>query len=119
VVIDNLSINGQLTLGENIADLGGLKLAYLALQKTRRDKPAAAKIDGFTPEQRYFLSFGQIWRGLMRPEALRLQVQTNPHSPARFRVLGPLYNLPEFFEAFSVSPDQAGGRRNPTPVEIW
>jgi putative endopeptidase len=119
VVVDDLTINGQLTLGENIADLGGLKLAYLALQKTLRGKPAPAKIDGYTPDQRFFLSFAQIWRGLMRPEALRLQVQTNPHSPPRFRVLGPLYNMPEFFKAFDVSPEQARGRLNPTPVSIW
>jgi len=84
-----------------------------------RGKPAPAKVDGYTPEQRYFLSFAQIWRGLMRPEALRLYVQTNPHSPARFRVLGPLYNMPEFFQAFDVSPEQSRGRLNPMPVEIW
>jgi len=118
VVADDLKINGALTLGENIADLGGLKLSYLALEKTLRDKPAA-KIDGYTPEQRFFLSFGQIWRGLMRPEALRLMIQTNPHSPARYRVLGPLYNMPEFFKAFDVGAEQARGRVNPKPVEIW
>jgi putative endopeptidase len=119
VAVDNLTVNGDLTLGENIADLGGLRLAYLALQKALAEKPAPAKIDGYTPEQRYFLSYAQVWRGLMRPEALRLQVLTNPHSPARFRVLGPLYNMPEFFKAFDVSPDNAKGHLNPKPVQIW
>ncbi len=119
VVLDDLHINGKLTLGENIADLGGLKIAYLALQKALRGKPAPPKIDGFTPEQRYFLAFAQLWRAKMRPEAARVRLTTDPHSPARFRVLGPLYNMPEFFEAFDASPAQAGSRLNPKPVRIW
>ncbi|HEY7313286.1 MAG TPA: M13 family metallopeptidase, partial [Gemmataceae bacterium] len=94
VAIDDLKINGEMTLGENIADLGGLKISYLAFQKTRKDKPAE-KIDGFTPEQRYFLSFAMLWRAVVRDEFLRRQVRTDFHSPARFRVLGPLYNTPE------------------------
>jgi putative endopeptidase len=117
--VDDLKINGQLTLGENIADLGGLKIAYVALQKALKEKPAPKKIDGYTPEQRFFLAYGQIWRGKMRPEALRLMVKINPHSPARFRVLGPLYNMPEFFKAFDVRPEDARGRLNPKPVSIW
>jgi putative endopeptidase len=118
VAVDSLTVNGELTLGENIADLGGLRLAYLALEKVLAGKPAK-KIDGYTPEQRFFLSYGQVWRGLMRPEALRVYVVTNPHSPARFRVQGPLYNMPEFFKAFDVSPDDARGHVNPKPVHIW
>jgi putative endopeptidase len=113
-----LTINGDLTLGENIADLGGLKIAYLALKKAQAGKPAT-KIDGFTPDQRFFLAYAQLWRGMMRPEALRLQVLTNPHSPPRYRVLGPLYNMPEFFEAFDVPMDKRRGRLNPQPVVIW
>lgn len=118
VVIDQLHVNGKLTLGENIADLGGLKIAYLALKKALKGK-RVEKIGGFTPEQRYFLSFAQLWRAKMRPEALRVMIATNPHSPPRFRVLGPLYNLPEFFEAFGATPEQAGSRLNPKPVQIW
>jgi putative endopeptidase len=114
-----LHLNGKLTLGENIADLGGLKIAYLALKKAQQGKPAPAKIDGFTPEQRYFLAFAQLWRAKQRPEAARVRVATDPHSPPRFRVLGPLYNMPEFFEAFGATPEQAGSRLNPTPVQIW
>jgi putative endopeptidase len=119
VPLDGLTVNGDLTLGENIADLGGLRLAYLALEKTLTDKRALKKIDGYTPEQRYFLSYAQLWRGLMRPEAMRLYVMTNPHSPAKFRVQGPLYNMPEFMKAFDVSPEQAKGHVNPRPVHIW
>jgi putative endopeptidase len=118
VAVDTLTVNGELTLGENIADLGGLRLAYLALEKLQGDKPPR-KIDGYTQEQRFFLAYAQIWRGLMRPEALRVYVVTNPHAPARFRVLGPLYNMPEFFKAFDVSPEDAKGHVNPKPVHIW
>jgi putative endopeptidase len=118
-VLDGLHINGKLTLGENIADLGGLKIAYLALHKALAGKPAPGKIDGYTPEQRYFLAFAQLWRAKIRPEAARVRLATDPHSPPRFRVLGPLYNTPEFFEAFGATPEQAGGRLNPKPVRIW
>jgi putative endopeptidase len=118
-VLDGLHVNGKLTLGENIADLGGLKIAYLALHKALDGKPAPGKIDGYTPEQRYFLAFAQLWRAKVRPEAARVRVATDPHSPPRFRVLGPLYNMPEFFEAFGVTPEQAGSRMNPKPVRIW
>lgn len=118
-VLEGRKINGRLTLGENIADLGGLKIAYEALGKTRKDTPAREKIQGYTPAQRYFLSFAQIWRGKARFEVLRLRLVTDPHSPARFRVLGPLYNMPEFFDAFDVPADKRQGRLNPKPVSIW
>jgi putative endopeptidase len=118
VPIDDLKINGEMTLGENIADLGGLKISYLAFLKTRQDKPAE-KIDGFTPQQRFFLSYAMLWRAAVRPEFLRRQVRTDYHSPARYRVLGPLYNTPEFFEAFHTPPDAARGKLNPKPVVIW
>jgi putative endopeptidase len=117
-VIDKLHINGKLTLGENIADLGGLKIAYVALHKALKGK-APAKIDGFTAEQRFFLAFAQLWRAKIRPEALRVRLRTDSHSPPRFRVIGPLYNTPEFFEAFGVKPEEAGRRLNPKPVQIW
>lgn len=119
VALDDSKINGQLTLGENIADLGGLKVAFEALKKTLANDSARKRIQGYTPEQRYFLSFAQIWRGKIRPEALRLRLVVDPHSPARFRVLGPLYNMPEFFDAFDVPADKRDGRLNPKPVSIW
>jgi len=101
VAIDTLHINGELTLGENIADLGGLSISYAAFQKTAQAKEGKT-IDGFTPNQRFFLSWAQIWRTNYTPAALKKQVNTNPHSPGKFRGNGPLTNLPEFYQAFGV-----------------
>jgi putative endopeptidase len=109
-------INGELTLGENIADLGGVKIAYLALERSLAGKPRTL-IDGFTPEQRFFIAFAQIWRENMRPEAERLQLATDPHSPPRYRVLGPLANTPEFAKAFGCQPSGQGGTAQ--PVSLW
>src|SRR5580698_275939 len=97
-------INGKLTLGENTADNGGARIALMALLNTIGNKNA--KIDGYTPEQRFFLSFGQIWCENERPEALRTQVQTDAHSPPQFRVNGVVVNMPEFQKAFSCKPGQ-------------
>ncbi len=119
VPIDDLKINGEMTLGENIADLGGLKIAYLAYKKSLEGKPAPAKIDGFTGEQRFFLSYAMIWRAAMRPDFLRQRLRTDFHSPARFRILGPLYNTPEFFKAFDAPPEAVRTKLNPNPVVIW
>ncbi|MBC7795333.1 MAG: M13 family metallopeptidase, partial [Pyrinomonadaceae bacterium] len=95
-----LFMNGKLTLGENIADLGGLTMAYAAFQKSMEGKTRPADIDGFTPEQRFFLGYAQVWASKARPEAVRVQVATDPHAIAEFRVNGPLSNLPQFSEAF-------------------
>jgi len=119
VPIDDLKIDGEQTLGENIADLGGLKIAYLAFKRTLKGKPAPPKIDGFTAEQRFFLSYAMLWRAAVREEFLRRQIRTDYHSPARYRVLGPLYNTPEFFEAFSAPEDAVRRKLNPKPVVIW
>jgi len=118
VAVDKLHVNGELTEGENIADLGGLKLSYTAFERTIAGKPRVI-VDGFTPEQRFFLSFASIWRTNQRPEAMRLQVNTDPHSPASFRVNGPLSNLDEFASAFGV-PEGAPMRRAAADrVAIW
>jgi len=118
VAIDKTPVNGELTQGENIADLGGIKIAYASLMKTLQGKPEE-RIDGFTPEQRFFLSFASIWRVNQRPESLRLQINTDPHSPARFRVNGPFSNLGEFIAAFDV-PEGSPMRRAPADrVAIW
>jgi predicted metalloendopeptidase len=118
VAIDDLHINGELTQGENIADLGGLKIAYAALQKALAGQPRAA-IGGYTPEQRFFFSWATVWHQNIRPEAARLQVNTDSHSPAAFRVNGPLSNLPDFATAFGV-PEGAPMRRPAGErVDIW
>ena len=118
-VLDSLHVNGHLTLGENIADLGGLALAYAALQKEMAGKPAPGKIDGFTPEQRFFLAYAQIWRRLQRPEAVRTQVQTDPHSPGHWRVDGPLSNLDEFAKAFGCKEGDPMVRSQEQRARIW
>ncbi len=98
---DGLNINGRLTLGENIADLGGLTMAFNAYQKSLEGKSKPKNIDGFTPEQRFFLGYAQVWATKSTQEFERQQVLTDSHSNARYRVNGPLSNLPQFAEAFS------------------
>ena len=96
----NLFMNGKLTLGENIGDLAGLTVAYDALVASMKGKPQAAKIDGFTPEQRFFLGWAQVWAVKARKQTERLQVATDPHAIARWRVNGPMSNMPQFAKAF-------------------
>jgi putative endopeptidase len=118
--LPGLHLNGELTQGENIADIGGVKLAYTALQKALAKKGGTPqKIDGFTPEQRFFLGFAQIWRNNQRDEDLKLQVNTNPHSPGRFRTIGPLSNLPEFQKAFNIPDGSPMIRPADQRVNIW
>ena len=102
-VLDNLHVKGQLTLGENIADLGGLSVAYEAFKTFAKQGKGNEKIDGFTPDQRFFLAFGQIWRAKLRDEALRLRVNTDPHSPGQFRDNGTLSNFEPLYKAFGLS----------------
>ncbi len=118
VAIGDLHVNGELTLGENIADLGGVTIAYAALAKALAGVPSE-KIGGFTPQQRFFLSYANCWHTNWRPEALRLLVNTNPHSPSRFRVIGPLSNLDEFAEAFGVPVGSPMRRSGADRVTIW
>jgi predicted metalloendopeptidase len=119
VAIDDLHINGALTQGENIADLGGAKLAYAALQTALKRHPQTDKIDGFTPAQRFFLSWAKVWHTNQRSEDQRLQINTDPHSPAQFRVNGPLSNLPEFFDAFNIPVGSPMRRSDADRVLIW
>jgi Predicted metalloendopeptidase len=107
-----LFINGKLTLGENIGDLAGLTIAYDAFKKSMEGKPRPAEIDGFTPEQRFFLGWAQVWAGKYSPEAEELQVKTNTHSLPRWRVNGPLSNMPQFAEAFGCKAGQPMVRAN-------
>jgi putative endopeptidase len=112
------SINGQQTLGENISDLGGVNIAYDGLQRALARKPAP-KIDGYTPEQRFFLSYATIWRTKYRTEALIDQLRTGNHSPSRYRVLGPLANVPAFAKAFNCAPDAPMMRAVSEQISIW
>ncbi len=118
VVDDKSHVNGRLTLGENIADLGGLTVAYFAMQKALAGKPRP-KIDGFTQEQRFFLAWAQIWRGLSRPEAELQSLKTNPHSPGKWRVDGPLANMPEFRAAFGCKDGDLMVRPESLRARIW
>jgi putative endopeptidase len=96
----DVNVNGKLVVGESIADLGGLAIAYRALQMSMAGKPKPATIDGFTPEQRFFLGYAQVWAENARPEYARTLVATDPHPPSRFRVNGPLSNMEAFAKAF-------------------
>jgi putative endopeptidase len=112
-----LFINGKLTLGENIGDFAGLTVAYEAFKKSLEGKPRPADIDGFTPEQRFFLGWAQVWAGKYTPEAERLQVETNTHSLPRWRVNGPLSNMPQFAQAFGCKQGQKMVRSD--MCQIW
>lgn len=102
--LEGVNLNGKLTLGENTADNGGLRIAYMALMDQIEKKPAPEKIDGFTAEQRFFLGWAQVWCQNVTSEQLRLRAQTDPHSPGEFRVNGVVRNMPEFGKAFSCGP---------------
>jgi predicted metalloendopeptidase len=117
-VNDTLHVNGKLTLGENIADLGGLAVAYAAMQKALAGKPRQ-RIGGFTPEQRFFLAYARIWRTMDRPEGLRTRVLTDPHSPAKWRVNGPLSNLKEFHDAWGCKDGDGMVRPAEQRARIW
>jgi putative endopeptidase len=106
--VDEVKVNGKLTLGENTADNGGLRLAYQAFlaDAKRKGINLTAKQDGYTPVQQFFVAYGQNWCGSMRPEELRRLVQTNPHSPPEFRVNGVVQNMPELGQAFGCKPGQ-------------
>lgn len=119
VAIDDLHVKGELTVGENIADLGGLTIAYYALKKSLVGKPVPAKIDGFTAEQRFFIAWGQSWRVTMRPEYLKNMLQTDPHSPENIRANAAPSNMPEFYEAFGVKEGDKMYRPKEDRVEIW
>ncbi len=114
-----LNQNGKLVLGESIGDLGGLKISWLAFQKSMQGKPRPADIDGFTPEQRFFLGWAQVWGRKQTPEAMRQQILTDPHPLGRFRVNGPLSNMPQFAEAFSCKLGDAMVRPPEQRCQVW
>jgi len=119
VAIDSVHVKGELTLGENIADLGGLTISYYAFKKSLEGKPVPPKIDGYTAEQRFFMAWAQGWRVNVRPEFLKNMVQTNPHSPGNFRANGPPSNMQEFYDAFGVKEGDKMYRPKAERAEIW
>jgi len=116
--LPGLNVNGALSLGENIADLGGTSIAFEALQRSLQGKERKL-IDGFTPEQRFFLSWAQQWRTNFRDDALRRQVSVGPHSPGMFRAVGPITNMQEFFAAFDIKEGDPMWRKPEERVKIW
>ena len=121
--LPGVHVNGKLTEGENIADLGGLKIAFAAFQKARERAAADPRdkndVAGLTPSQRFFVAYAQSWRSVQRPEYVRLLISTNPHSPDFLRVNGPVANLPEFADAFGLAPGSAEVRPADKQVNIW
>lgn len=117
-LFDTMHINGLLTTGENSADLGGLNLAYDAFKLTKQGQDTT-RIDNFTPDQRFFLSFAQIWREKLKPEQERLGINTDPHSPPVYRVNGPLSNFAPFYKAFNVQPGNKMYKPDSALVKIW
>jgi len=117
-VLDNLHINGELTQGENLADVGGCMIAYQAFKNTPEGK-SDTKIDGFTPDQRFFLSLTRVWQSKMRDEAVRMSISNNPHSPGMYRVIGPFSDMPEFYKAFNVKPGDKMYRPDSLRVKVW
>ncbi|HEY6195439.1 MAG TPA: M13 family metallopeptidase [Candidatus Eisenbacteria bacterium] len=117
-VVGDKHVRGQATLGENIADLGGVRLGYEAFKKTDQWK-SGQKINGLTPDQRYFLGYALSWLGQRRPAALQAQIMSDVHAPAFLRVNGPLANIPEFYSAFGIKPGDPMYRADDVRVEIW
>jgi putative endopeptidase len=118
VVLKDLHVNGKLTLGENLADIGGVAIAYQAFKNTAQGK-GVEKIDGLTPDQRFFLSFAQVWRIKISDESMRKQVNTDPHSPAEYRVNGPLANTDAWYKAFNIKPGDKLYRPESERAKIW
>jgi len=118
-VLDSVYINGEFTLGENIGDLGGVNAAYDGLQMDLKEHGNPGEIDGYTPEQRFFLSWATVWRTKMREEALRNKIKTDPHSPGMYRAYVPLQNIPAFYEAFNIKEGDKMYLKPENRVIIW
>jgi len=117
--VPGMHVNGQLTMGENIADLAGVLVALDAYHASLHGQPAPV-IDGLTGDQRFFLSFAQFWRDKQRPDAAAAQMASDPHTPSKFRVVGPLRNIDAWYDAFSIRPDAGGYALRPEDrVRIW
>jgi putative endopeptidase len=117
-MFNNIHVNGELTQGENIADIGGIAIAYDAFKMTKQGQDTT-RIDGFTPDQRFFLSFAQIWRIVNKEETMRSRLNTDPHSPEMFRINGPLVNFDPFYAAFNVKEGDAMFLKPEQRARIW
>lgn len=117
-VLDTVHVNGELTTGENIADFGGVAIAYDAFKMTKQGQ-SDTKIDGFTPDQRFFISIAQIWRTKLKDESIMARINTDPHSPAQYRVMGPLMNFEPFYKAFNVKPGDKMYVADSARIKIW
>jgi len=117
-VLDTVHVNGSLTLGENLADLGGINIAYEAFKKTEQYKNGET-IDGFTPTQRFYLSWAQVWRANTRPEELASRLVTDPHSPSELRCNGPVSNVNAWYKAFNVQPTDKLYRPKDERAKVW
>lgn len=117
-VLDSLKVNGQLTLGENLADLGGITLAYEAFKLTDQGK-SNEKINGYTPDQRFFMSWANVWRIKDRPEQLQMRINVDPHSPEHFRTNGPLMNFEPFYNAFNVKEGDKMYKKPEDRAKVW
>ena len=117
-VLDSVHVKGALTVGENTADIAGVAIAYDAFKLTAQGKDTT-KLDGFTPDQRFFISIARIWRVKTRDEFMRMYVNTNPHSPARWRVNGPLMNFTPFYKAFNLQPGDKMYKPENERITVW
>lgn len=111
--------NGKLVLGESIGDLAGARIAWLAFKKSQQGKPPAPTIDGFTPDQQFFIAWGQFRGDAIRPETQRLMIQGDPHPTGKYRVIGPLSNMREFQRAFGCKQDAPMVRPAEQRCEVW
>ena len=118
IAVGSLHINGEITQGENIADLGGIMMGYEAFEKTDQFKNNK-EIAGYNPAQRFFLGYALAWMIQQRPESIVNQVHSNVHSPSKFRVIGPISNMPEFYEAFNIKEGDAMWRPDSLRIKIW
>ena len=117
-ILDTVHLNGKLTEGENIADLGGIAIAYTAFKKIREGQ-SDTLIGGMTADQRFFMANAQVWRMKIRPQTIQTQINNDPHSPVKYRVNGPVSNMPEFYKAFNVKPGDKMYRPDRVRVHIW
>ena len=117
-VLDTIHVNGRLTLGENLADLGGVNIAYEAFKKTKEGQ-SNTKVDGFTPDQRFFLSWAQVWRGSQRPEAAAQRILTDPHSPEQYRCNAPISNIDAWYAAFDIQPGDKNYKAPADRIRVW